>query len=358
MSIKDLEAANNFAGISSEIDAGAIASAFVQWLAPKAGKNFYSLNICIGYDSPEAEELALGLKKGISMMSAHSSDAGLSVVPALAASVLMPYYEFDAAIMIARRANIDREQILVDEASLLQLQNEQLNEHTGEHAGEHSTGEQLNEHTGEHTNGSGFGLRFFTADGELATEDLELIARIASRIAFIGDYYECEPVNLMDMYAASVRQYIFNSLSSSLGSGHSKDSGLNKDSRPARRNDLSGLRVAFKASGGPSDFFATDVLEKLGAEVMQVEALECGAGNTELRESADKTADIGIGFNPSATCVTILMADEGLQAEFEAEMLGACSGLLDDAALGTGNGLLVDAVDLAAIAITKVASVL
>ncbi len=357
MSIKDLEAANNFAGISSEIDAGAIASAFVQWLAPKAGKNFYSLNICIGYDSPEAEELALGLKKGISMMSAHSSDAGLSVVPALAASVLMPYYEFDAAIMIARRANIDREQILVDEASLLQLQNEQLNEHTGEHAGE-----QLNELTGEQSKESGFGLRFFTADGELATEELELIARIASRIAFIGDYYECEPVNLMDMYAASVRQYIFNSLSSSLtnslGSGHSKDSGLNKDSRPARRNDLSGLRVAFKASGGPSDFFATDVLEKLGAEVMQVEALECGAGNTELRESADKTADIGIGFNPSATCVTILMADEGLQAEFEAEMLGACSGLLDDAALGTDNGLLVDAVDLAAIAITKVASVL
>lgn len=350
MSIKDLEAASNFAGISSEIDAGAIASAFVQWLAPKAGKNFYSLHICIGYDSPEAEELALGLKKGISMMSAHSSDAGLSVVPALAASVLMPYYEFDAAIMIARRANIDREQILVDEASLLHLKNEQLNEHTGEHAGEHSTGEQLNELAGEHSKESGFGLRFFTADGELATEELELIARIASRIAFIGDYYECEPVNLMDMYAASVRQYIFNSLSSSLtnslGSGHSKDSGLNKDSRPARRNDLSGLRVAFKASGGPSDFFATDVLEKLGAEVMQVEALECGAGNTELRESADKTADIGIGFNPSATCVTILMADEGLQAEFEAEMLGAC------------NGLLVDAVDLAAIAITKVASVL
>ncbi len=321
MSIKDLQKVNEFVGVSSEIEAGAIASAFVQWLAQKVQKNFLYLNICIGYDTPSAEEVALGIKKGISMMGAHSQDAGLSVTPALSASVLMPYYEFDAAIMITGNSNVDKlekREILVDEASLLQH---------------------------EQTKEGGFTLRFFTADGEIDSKDLELVARLASRIGFVGEYYECEDVNLMDMYSASVRQYIFNSV------GH----------------DLSGLKVAFRQSNGPADFFAVDVLEKLGAEVLQGESLE--------------GADIGIGFSRDASWVAMvtpsgtplertelgaLVAGRDTGAELsDASSCSADSTAPDASSCSAdstvpdahGDGVTdIDAVDLAAIAISKAAS--
>ena len=317
MSIKDLQKGNEFVGVSSEIEAGAIASAFVQWLAQKVKKNFLYLNICIGYDTPSAEEVALGIKKGISIMGAHSQNAGLSVTPALSASVLMPYYEFDAAIMISGKSDLDKGEILVDEASLIQH---------------------------EQTKEDGFTLRFFTADGEIDSEDLEPVARFASRIGFVGEYYECEDVNLMDMYSASVRQYIFNSV------GH----------------DLSGLKVAFRQSNGPADFFAVDVLEKLGAEVLQGESLE--------------GADIGIGFSRDASWVAMVTPSGTPLERTElgalvagrdngAELPDASSSSADtasnavdpsgsDAAPDTAHGdgvTNIDAVDLAAIAVSKAA---
>lgn len=307
MSIKDLQKGNEFVGVSSEIEAGAIASAFVQWLAQKVKKNFLYLNICIGYDTPSAEEVALGIKKGISIMGAHSQNAGLSVTPALSASVLMPYYEFDAAIMITGKSDLDKGEILVDEASLIQH---------------------------EQTKEGGFTLRFFTADGEIDSEDLEPVARFASRIGFVGEYYECEDVNLMDMYSASVRQYIFNSV------GH----------------DLSGLKVAFRQSNGPADFFAVDVLEKLGAEVLQGESLE--------------GADIGIGFSRDASWVAMVTPSGTPLERTElgalvagrdngAELPDAGSSSADTSAADTAHGdgvTNIDAVDLAAIAVSKVAS--
>ena len=292
MSIKDLQKGNEFVGVSNEIEAGAIASAFVQWLAQKVGKNFFSLNICIGYDTRTAENVALGLKKGISMMSAHSHDAGLSVTPALSASVLMPYYEFDGAIMITGKSDLDKSEILVDEASLVQF--EQALAQGEQIPSRQAQGEQSQ--NGQIKNG-GFTLRFFTADGEIDSEELELVAKIASRIAFIGDYYECEDVNLMEMYSASVRQYIFNSVG----------------------RDLSGLKVAFRTSEGPADFFAVDVLEKLGAEVLQGKSLE--------------GADIGIGFSRDASWVAMVTPSG---TPLERTELGA--------------------VDLAAIAISKAVS--
>ena len=307
MSIKDLQKGNEFVGVSSEIEAGAIASAFVQWLAQKVKKNFLYLNICIGYDTPSAEEVALGIKKGISIMGAHSQNAGLSVTPALSASVLMPYYEFDAAIMISGKSNLDKGEILVDEASLIQH---------------------------EQTKEDGFTLRFFTADGEIDSEDLEPVARFASRIGFVGEYYECEDVNLMEMYSASVRQYIFNSV------GH----------------DLSGLKVAFRQSNGPADFFAVDVLEKLGAEVLQGESLE--------------GADIGIGFSRDASWVAMVTPSGTPLERTElgalvagrdngAELPDAGSSSADASAADSAHGdgvTNIDAVDLAAIAVSKAAS--
>ena len=48
------------------------------------------------------------------------------------------------------------------------------------------------------------GFKFFTKDGGLNKEDIKQILTIASKIAFVIDYHECDQVNLMEMYAATL----------------------------------------------------------------------------------------------------------------------------------------------------------
>lgn len=184
------------------IDAGRIASAYVHWLSLKVNKNPTCLNICIGHDSRlSSDVMAEGLKKGICMMGAHVTDAGLASTPAMFMSTVMPYYDFDGAIMI----------------------------------------------TASHLPYNRNGFKFFTAEGGLDKEDITAILTKANKINFVGEWYECDSCNLMDMYAATLRQQI----------------GM-----------LNGLKIVVDAGNGAGGFFAAEVLARLGADVSASQFLE------------------------------------------------------------------------------------
>ena len=183
----------------TSVEAGTIASAFVQWLSTKVGKNVFDIHICVGHDPRlSGEDISAGLKKGICMMGAKVSDAGLASTPAMFMSTIMPFWEFDGAIMV----------------------------------------------TASHLPFNRNGLKFFTAEGGLDKGDIKEILTLASKISFIGDYYECDDANVMDMYAASLRQLI-----------------------TQQCRDLQGMKIAVDAGNGSAGFFARDVLAKLGADI-------------------------------------------------------------------------------------------
>ena len=221
------------------ITASTIAEAFVHWLSLKVNKNPTTLHICIGHDSRlSADDLTLALKKGICMMGAKVSDAGLASTPAMFMSTVMPYYEFDGAIMI----------------------------------------------TASHLPYNRNGFKFFTAEGGLDKEDINAILTKAGKVCFVGEWYESENVNLMDMYAAQLRMQI---------------------------GSLAGMKIVVDAGNGAGGFFAKEVLEKLGADVSDSQFLEPDgdfpnhAPNPENKEAMasicakvkESGADLGLIFD-------------------------------------------------------------
>ena len=190
--------------------AGAIGTAFCIWLAQRLDKPVFTLKICVGNDSRiSADELKAGIMMGVQMTGSHSYDAGLASTPAMFMSQIMPAYEFDGAVMI----------------------------------------------TASHLPYNRNGFKFFTKDGCLEKEDVKWILDKAYKYAFIGEWYECEPVNVMDMYAAHLRGLI----SAGLGGGN---------------NNLAGMHIVVDAGNGSGGFFATQVLEKLGADISGSQFLE------------------------------------------------------------------------------------
>lgn len=183
-----------------------IASSYVHWLSLKVNKNPVMLNICIGHDSRiTADRMSAALKKGICMMGAKVEDAGLASTPAMFMSTVMPYYEFDGAIMI----------------------------------------------TASHLPFNRNGLKFFTAEGGLDKQDITSILTKAAKINFIGEWYESQPVNLMQMYAAHLRQLISMEVPG-----------------------LKGMKIVVDAGNGAGGFFATEVLGRLGADISDSQFLE------------------------------------------------------------------------------------
>ena len=227
--------------------AGQITGAFCYWLSQKVQKNPVVLNICVGMDprisGPELKEGAL---EAISLWGAHGSDAGIATTPAMFMSTVLPYFEFDGAIMI----------------------------------------------TASHLPFNRNGFKFFTAEGGLEKEDIAEILRLAARYNFIGGVYEEDPVNVMPMYAAYLRQMITQGLADVPGY-------------------LKGMHIVVDAGNGAAGFFATEVLEKLGADISGSQFLEPDGNfpnhpaNPEDRDAMDAIcravresgADLGIIFD-------------------------------------------------------------
>ena len=191
-------------------NAGQITGAFCYWLSKKVNKNPVMLNICVGNDPRlSGPELKDGVLEAISLWGAHGSDAGLATTPAMFMSTVLPYFEFDGAIMI----------------------------------------------TASHLPYNRNGFKFFTAGGGLEKEDIAEILRLAARYNFIGGVYDRDPVNVMPMYAAYLRQMITQGLADVPGY-------------------LKGMHIVVDAGNGSAGFFAKEVLEKLGADISGSQYLE------------------------------------------------------------------------------------
>ena len=227
--------------------AGAIGTAFMVWLAQKLDKPIFTLKICVGRDPRiSGEEMKEGIMMGVQMTGSKSYDAGIASTPAMFMSQVLPFYEFDGAVMI----------------------------------------------TASHLPYNRNGFKFFTKEGCLDKEDIAKILNMAYKYAFIGEWYECEPVNLMEMYATYLRSLISNGLE-----GYT--------------DKLKGMHIVVDAGNGSGGFFATEVLEKLGADISGSQFLEPDGmfpnhqPNPENKEAmasiskavVDNGADLGIIFD-------------------------------------------------------------
>ncbi|MBE6041848.1 MAG: phosphomannomutase/phosphoglucomutase [Clostridiales bacterium] len=190
--------------------AGTVGGAFAYWLGFKVGKNPYDLRICVGHDSRvSADELTRGLIKGMTMFGAEVWDAGLATTPAMFMSTVMPQFDFDGAVMV----------------------------------------------TASHLPWNRNGFKFFSKEGGLEKEDIASILRTASRYAFVGEYYEERKANVLEMYAAYLRQMISMGLKDVPGA-------------------LKGMHIVVDAGNGASGFYASEVLERMGADISGSRFLE------------------------------------------------------------------------------------
>lgn len=149
------------------------------------------------------------------------------------------------------------------------------------------------------------GFKFFTRDGGLESKDIDEILAFAANNLFIpsGVTGPVEPVNYMDAYAANLKDMICREVQAT------------DYLRP-----LCGYKIVVDAGNGVGGFYATDVLEPLGADISGSIYLDPDGTfpnhtpNPENKEAMDAVssaameadADFGIIFDPDvdrAACV-------------------------------------------------------
>ena len=262
MDYSELQNGSDIRGIALENEAkdtvnltpGAVSclgNAFASWLKNKSGKD--SIRIAIGRDSRlSGEDLLIAAAKGINK-SGHATvcDMGLASTPAMFMSTVLGDDPFDGSIMI----------------------------------------------TASHLPWYRNGMKFFTKDGGLEKEDIKELTRIAGEISdkygdALNEDSKIEKVSFMDTYTGYLRDKIV--------------AGCGKGERP-----LDGLHIVVDAGNGAGGFFASEVLEKLGADTSGSKFLDPDGHfpnhipNPENKEAAEAIknatleakADLGIIFD-------------------------------------------------------------
>ncbi|MDD3114593.1 MAG: phosphomannomutase/phosphoglucomutase [Anaerovibrio sp.] len=186
--------------------ANVIAAAFVRFLMQKLHKSVGELKIAIGHDSRlSADDLKKAALQGVLAEGAMAYDCGLASTPAMFMSIVFPETQMDGSIMI----------------------------------------------TASHLPFNRNGLKFFTRDGGLEKNDiLELLAAGAELEERSADLAEAHSLPLIDIYAASLCDKIRR--------------GIN--SRDNYDRPLTGMHIVADAGNGAGGFFASKVLEPLGAD--------------------------------------------------------------------------------------------
>ena len=188
-----------------------IGCAFTEWLAEKTGKDADELRISMGRDPRiSGEKLARAFALGVCGAEAEVSDCGLASTPAMFMSTIFEDFDCDGAVMITAS------------------------------------------HLPYHRNG----FKFFTKEGGLGKPDIKAILEKASsyaedltpdsvRVFFVDDGSE-----LIDVYSAHLRKLISDGID------------------PDIPKPLAGLTICVDAGNGAGGFYATNVLEPLGANVV------------------------------------------------------------------------------------------
>lgn len=186
-----------------------IAAAFADYLAQKYNKNMSELSISVGHDSRiTADSLKAGVLEGIQQQGAKAIDCSLASTPSLFMSTILPELNYDGGIMI----------------------------------------------TASHLPFNRNGMKFFTKDGGLEKADIKELLLKAVILEENGilkhDIQPIEQVDLLSHYSANLREIIC------------RETGISENEKP-----LSGLHFVVDAGNGAGGFFATQVLEPLGADI-------------------------------------------------------------------------------------------
>ena len=214
-----------------------LAAAFAEYLSEKCGKEKSQLRISVGHDSRlSADMLKKGVLEGIQKQGCKPVDCSLSSTPSMFMSTVLPQLAFDGAIMI----------------------------------------------TASHLPFNRNGMKFFSKDGGLESKEIKIILNkaialeesgivlteggdssnesssvlvdtgIASRegCGAVVVEQEIEKLDLLSHYSANLRDIIC------------KETDTKEEDKP-----LAGMHFVVDASNGAGGFFATQVLEPLGADI-------------------------------------------------------------------------------------------
>lgn len=186
-----------------------IAAAFAEYLAEKIGKDMSELTISVGHDSRlSADALKAGVLAGIQKQGCQAVDCSLASTPSMFMSTVLPQLSYDGAIMIT--------------ASHLPFQRN--------------------------------GMKFFSKEGGLESKEIKILLNkaIALETDGIAEHAEKEiqKLDLLSHYSANLRKIIC------------EEVGATEEEMP-----LKGMHFVVDASNGAGGFFASQVLEALGADI-------------------------------------------------------------------------------------------
>ena len=258
----------------SEPLAAYIARAFASYLSKKLGKPASELRIGVGHDSRmTAPQMKAGCLLGLSMAKAY--DCGLITTPAMFCSTVLPGSNFDGAVMI----------------------------------------------TASHLPFNRNGMKFFTKDGALSKAELTQILEQAAALA--GVFAEESPETLLTSDKLPVGDgtvTVFDM--KSLYCEHMKEI-IRANSGSDEEKPLTGLRIAVDSGNGASGFFASDILEPLGADTEGSQFLNPdGTFPNHVPNPEDKTAmeaiqkatlehhaDLGVIFDCDGDRAAVVFSD-------------------------------------------------
>lgn len=183
----------------------AMAVGFLRWLCQKTGKQPHELTIAVGRDSRlSGPRMRDAVVAGLTKAGATVLDCGLASTPAMFVTTVD--LQCDGAVQLTAS------------------------------------------HHPYHRNG----LKFFTRDGGVESSDIESILEEAEHNGkwVANAAGECRSVAYMNDYAARLRRLICEGV------------GVSEEEKP-----LSGFHIVVDAGNGAGGFYATDVLEKLGADI-------------------------------------------------------------------------------------------
>ncbi|MGB8700823.1 MAG: phosphomannomutase/phosphoglucomutase [Thermosynechococcaceae cyanobacterium] len=184
-----------------------LGKAFATWLASRLGKSTADLRVSLGRDSRlSGEELLQSVADGIASVGSHGVDVAIASTPAMFMSTVTPGFNCDGAIML----------------------------------------------TASHLPFNRNGLKFFTAQGGLSKTDISALLKLAQDHAF-----DAAPIrgnltqrNFISIYADQLVQRIRQT--------------VNHPEQYAQ--PLKGFKIVVDAGNGAGGFFASQVLEPLGAD--------------------------------------------------------------------------------------------
>lgn len=190
-----------------------IAAGFVSFLAEKLGKAPAALRIAVGHDSRiSANSMKQAAFAGLCGSGVSVFDCALASTPAMFMSIAFSQVEMDGAIMI----------------------------------------------TASHLPYNRNGLKFFTCDGGLEKAEIKNVLQRAVDIEEKhGDLSAVKKLDIMEIYTKHLCDTICRGLNTELGS-----------------KPLSGMHIVVDAGNGGGGFFATKVLDVLGADTQGSQFLE------------------------------------------------------------------------------------